>query len=348
MFLTRAKKKLPDSASVALFGPDLKLKVIMESAMKAIVYHNYGSPDNLELQEIEIPVVKDDQVLVKVHAASVNWLDWHFLTGTPFVARLMAGLLKPKNKVLGIDVAGRVEAVGANVTQFQPGDEVFGSNTHGCFAEYVCVSEEGVVTKPANLTFEEVAAVPGAASTALRALRDHGQIQPGQEVLINGASGGVGTFAVQIAKSFGAKVTGVCSTRNLDMVRSIGADQVIDYTQDDFTQNGERYDLIFDAVAKRSFSDCKRALKPQGIYITTAFSPLLALEGLWKSMTGSKKMVPLLAKAPNKRDQVFMKELLEGGEVTPVIDRRYSLSEVPDALRYLEKGHAQGKVVITV
>jgi NADPH:quinone reductase-like Zn-dependent oxidoreductase len=320
----------------------------MESAMKAMVYHNYGSPDNLELQEIEMPAVKDDDVLVKVHAASVNWLDWHFLAGTPFLARIMAGLLKPKNKVLGIDVAGRVEAVGANVTQFQPGDEVFGASSHGCFAEYVCVSEEGVVTKPANMTFDQVAAVPGAATPALQALRDHGQIQPGQKVLINGASGGVGTFAVQIAKSLGAEVTGVCSTRNLDMVRSIGADQVIDYTQEDFTQNVERYDLVFDAVAKRSFSDCKRALKPHGIYVTTEFSPLLALEGLWKSMTGRKKMVPVLPKPPNKMDLVFMKELLEGGEVTPVIDRRFSLSEVPDALRYLAKGHARGKVVITV
>jgi NADPH:quinone reductase-like Zn-dependent oxidoreductase len=320
----------------------------MDSAMKAMVYHNYGSPDNLELQEIEMPVVKDDQVLVKVHAASVNWLDWHFLTGTPFLARIMAGLLKPKNKVLGIDVAGRVEAVGANVTQFQPGDEVFGSSTHGCFAEYVCVSEEGVVTKPANMTFDQVAAVPGAAIPALQALRDHGQIQPGQKVLINGASGGVGTFAVQIAKSFGAKVTGACSTRNLDLVRSIGADQVIDYTQEDFTQNGQRYDLIFDAVAKRSFSDCKRVLQPHGIYITTAFSPALALIGLWTSMTGDKKLVPLPPKAPAKGDLVFMKELLEGGRVAPVIDRRYSLGEIPDALRYLEKGHARGKVVITV
>jgi len=316
--------------------------------MKAMVYHNYGSPDVLTLQEIEKPTPKDDEVLVKVHAAAVNWLDWHFLTGTPLLARIMAGLLKPKNKVLGIDLAGRVEAVGANVTQFQPGDEVFGSSSHGCFAEYVCVSEEGVVTKPANLTFEEVAAVPGAASPALQALRDHGQIQPGQKVLINGASGGVGTFAVQIAKSFGAKVTGVCSTRNLDMVRSIGADQVIDYTQEDFTQTGGRYDLIFDAVAKRSFSDCRRVLSPKGIYVTTEFSPALVLRGQWISMTGSQKMVPLPPKPPNKRDLVFVKELLGAGRVTPVIDGRYTLSEVPDALRYLEKGHAQGKVVITV
>ncbi len=309
---------------------------------------NLNLPALVKYPMLIVLTYKDDEVLVNVHATSVNWHDWHFLTGTPFLARIMAGLLKPKNKVLGIDVAGRVEAVGANVTQFQPGDEVFGSNRHGCFAEYVCVSEEGVVTKPANMTFEEVAAVPGAALTALQALRDHGQIQRGQKVLINGASGGVGTFAVQIAKSLGAEVTGVCSTRNVDLVRAIGADQVIDYTLEDFTQNGERYDLIFDAARKRSFSDCKRVLRPQGIYVTTEFSPVLALGGLWKSMTGNQKMVPLLAKAPNKMDLVFMRELLEGGEVAPTIDRRYSLSELPDALRYLEKGHAQGKVVITI
>jgi NADPH:quinone reductase-like Zn-dependent oxidoreductase len=315
--------------------------------MKAMVYHEYGSPDVLELQEIDEPVVNDDKVLVRVHAASVNWLDWHFLTGTPFLARMMAGLRKPKHEVLGIDMAGRVEAVGANVKQFQPGDAVFGSSSHGCFAEYVCVSEAEVVTKPANMSFEEVAAVPGAATPALQGLRDHGQIRPGQKVLTNGASGGVGTFAVQLAKSFGAEVTGVCSTRNLDLVRSIGADQVVDYTQEDFTQTGERYDLIFDVVAKRSFSDCKRALKPQGIYVTTEFSPVLALARLWKSMTGNQKMVPLPPKPPNKMDLVFMKEQLEAGKVTPTIDRRYPLSELPDALRYLEKGHAQGKVVIT-
>jgi NADPH:quinone reductase-like Zn-dependent oxidoreductase len=316
--------------------------------MRAMVYHEYGPPDVLALQEIEKPAVNDDQVLVSVRAASVNWLDWHFLTGTPFLARLMAGLCKPKNNVLGIDLAGRVEAVGANVTQFQPGDEVFGSSSHGCFAEYVCVSEAEVVTKPANMSFEEVAAVPGAAIPALQALRDHGQIQPGHEVLINGASGGVGTFAVQLAKSFGAEVTGVCSTGNLELVRSIGADQIVDYTQEDFTQTGQRYDLIFDVVAKRTFSDCKRALKPQGIYVTTEFSPVLALRGQWISMTGNQKMVPLPPKPPSKTDLAFMKELLETGRVTPTIDRRYALSELPDALRYLEKGHARGKVIITV
>jgi NADPH:quinone reductase-like Zn-dependent oxidoreductase len=324
------------------------MSVMTESTMKAMVYYSYGAPEVLELQEIEKPVAKDDKVLVKVHAASVNWLDWHFLTGTPFLARIMAGLRKPKHKVLGIDVAGRVEAVGANVKQFQPGDEVFGSSSHGCFAEYACVSEAHLALKPAGMTFEEVAAVPGAAIPALQGLRDHGQIQPGHKVLINGASGGVGTFAVQLAKSYGAEVTGVCSTRNLDLVRSIGADQVVDYTQEDFAQTGERYDLIFDVVAKRSFSDCRRALRPQGIYVTTEFSPVLALGGLWNSMTGNQKMVPLPPKPPNKTDLVFMKELLEAGQITPIIDRRYSLSDLPDALRYLEKGHARGKVVITV
>jgi NADPH:quinone reductase-like Zn-dependent oxidoreductase len=321
----------------------------MESAMKAMVYQKYGSPENLKLQEVEMPTVMDDRVLVVVHAASVNWHDWHFLMGTPFMARIMAGgLLKPRNTVLGSDVAGRVETVGADVKQFRPGDEVFGSTSHGCFAEYVCVSEEEVVTKSANVTFEEAAASGAAAFAALQGLRDKGQIKPGQRVLINGASGGVGTFAVQIAKSFGADVTGVCSTKNLDMVRSIGADQVIDYAQEDFAQKEQRYDLIFDVVAKRSFSDCKRVLGSKGIYVTTEFSPVLAVEGLWTSITVDKKMVPLLAKPPAKEDLVFMKELLEAGKVRPVIDRRYPLREVPEALRYLEEGHARGKIVITM
>jgi NADPH:quinone reductase-like Zn-dependent oxidoreductase len=321
----------------------------MENAMKAMVYQEYGSPDNLKLQEVEMPTVMDDRVLVVVRAASVNWHDWHFLMGTPFMARIMAGgLLKPRNTVLGSDVAGRVETVGADVKQFRPGDEVFGSTSHGCFAEYVCVSEEEVVTKSANVTFEEAAASGAAAFAALQGLRDKGQIKPGQRVLINGASGGVGTFAVQIAKSFGADVTGVCSTKNLDMVRSIGADQVIDYAQEDFAQKEQRYDLIFDVVAKRSFSDCKRVLGSKGIYVTTEFSPVLAVEGLWTSITVDKKMVPLLAKPPTKEDLVFMKELLEAGKVRPVIDRRYPLCEVPEALRYLEEGHARGKIVITM
>ena len=316
--------------------------------MKAMVYAEYGSPDVLELREIEKPGVQDADVLVRVCASSINWLDWHFLTGDPFLARIMSGLFKPKHQVLGIDFAGRVEAVGASVTQFQPGNEVFGSTSNGCFAEYVCVSEEEVVSKPDNITFEDAAAVPGAAIPALQALRDHGQIQPGQKVLINGASGGVGTFAVQIAKSFGAEVTGVCSTRNLDTVRSIGADHVIDYTQEDFTKTEQLFDLVFDTVAKRSFSDCKRVLSPKGIYITSEFSPGLALQNQWISITDSKKMVPLPPKPPNKKDLVFLKELLETGKVAAVIDRSYKLSEVPEALRYLEQGHTKGKILISI
>lgn len=316
--------------------------------MKAVVYHQYGSPDVLKLREMEKPVINQAEVLVKVHAASLNWLDWHFLTGRPYLARLMAGPLKPKHQVLGIDLAGQVEAVGANVRQFLPGDEVFGSTDHGCFAEYVRLSEDELVKKPASITFEEAAAVPGAAVTALHALRDHGKIQPGHKVLINGASGGVGTFAVQIAKSMGAEVTGVCSTGNLDLVRSIGADQVIDYTCEDFTQNGQRYDLVFDVAAKCSFTECKKSLSSQGIYITSEFSPVLAVGGLLATMTGNQKMVPLPPKAPSNRDLVFMKGLLESGKVKPAIDRCYHLSEVRDALRYLEKGHARGKIIIKI
>ncbi len=311
--------------------------------MKAIVYQKYGSPDVLELQEADEPTVTDGEVLVRVHAASVNPLDWHFLRGKPFVVRIFAGLIKPKRKILGADVAGRVEAVGGKVTQFQPGDEIFG-NKSGAFAEYLCVREDGVVLKPANLTYEEAAAVPVAALTALQGLRDKGQIQPGHKVLINGASGGVGTFAVQIAKSFGAEVTGVCSTRNLDMVRSIGADRVVDYSEEDFTQTGGRYGLILDAVGNHSLSDCKRALRANGIYVAVAGSLGRAL---WIAMTGRKRMVSMLTKS-NREDMGFLKELLETGKVTPVIDRSYPLSEVDEALRYLEEGHAQGKVVITV
>jgi NADPH:quinone reductase-like Zn-dependent oxidoreductase len=320
--------------------------------MKAIVYTKYGPPDVLELKEVEKPTPKENEVLVKVHAASVNPLDWHYLRGKPFFMRLTgAGLLKPKNKLLGADKAGRVEAVGKNVKQFQPGDEVFGASKLGGFAEYVCVTENKLVLKPANISFEEAAAVPVAAVTALQGLRDKGQIQPGQKVLINGASGGVGTFAVQIAKSFGTEVTGVCSTRNLDMVRSIGADQVIDYTQEDFTQNGQRYDLIIDAAAYRSVSDYKRALSPKGIYVMIGGSMVRVFQVMFLgpliSMLGSKKMGFMMANI-NKKDLGFLKELLETGKVVPVIDRRYPLSEVAEAIRYLEKGHAQGKVVITL
>ena len=324
--------------------------------MKAIVYTEYGPPEVLQLKEVEKPTPKDDEVLVKIHAASANPADWHLMRAEPFLARLANGLLKPKNPRLGADIAGRVEAIGRNVTQFQVGDEVFGDmseNGLGGFAEYVCAPEELLALKPAKMTFEQAAAVPLAAFTALQGLRDKGQIQQGQKVLINGASGGVGTFAVQIAKSFGTEVTGVCSTRNLDMVRSIGADHVIDYTQEDFTQNGQRYDLIFDAVGNRSVSDYQRALSPNGICAVAGFTTLSRLFqviflGAWVSKTGSKKIGQMETAKPNKKDLIVIKELLETGKVVPVIDRRYPLSEVAEAIRYLEEGHARGKVVITV
>jgi len=321
--------------------------------MKAIVYQKYGSPDVLQLKDVEKPVPNDNQVLVKVHAASVNPLDWHLLRGKPFFIRFMGfGLLKPKHQILGADIAGRVETVGRNVTQFRVGDEVFGGAL-GCFAEYACFNENRLVLKPAALTFEQAAAVPVAGLTALQGLRDTGQIQSGQKVLINGASGGVGTFAVQIAKSFGAEVTGVCSTRNLDMVCSIGADHVIDYTQEDFTKNGQRYDLIFDAVANHSVSDYRRALSPRGICAIAGFSTIfhmliVMLVGSLVSRIGSKKIGGMSVATINKKDLVFIKEILEAGKVVPVIDRRYTLSEAPEAIRYLEEGHARGKVVITV
>ena len=319
--------------------------------MRAMVYEKYGSPEVLELREIEKPTPKEDEVLIKVQAASVNAMDYRFLTGTPLLARLMAGLLKPKHKVLGLDVAGRVEAVGVNFKQFQPGDDVFAlSMNHGAFAEYICVPESQIimVLKPVNMSFEEAASVPFSALSAQTCLRDLGQLQPGQKVLINGASGAVGTFAVQIAKSYGADVTGVCSARNLDTVRSIGADKVIDYTQEDFTQSEGRYDLIVDAVRNSSFSDCKRALTSEGTYVTTAVSPALILQQQWVSMTGSQKMVPMVPKKLVTRDLQDLKELLEAGGIKPVIDRSYPLSEVPEALRYYRKGHARGKIVITM
>jgi NADPH:quinone reductase-like Zn-dependent oxidoreductase len=323
--------------------------------MKAIVRTKYGPPDVLKLEEVPKPTPGDDQVLIRVHAASVNAADWHLLTADIFLVRLMGrGLMRPKDKILGADVAGRVEAVGRNVKQFKPGDEVFG-DIFGCggggFAEYACAREDALALKPASLTFEEAAAVPLAAVTALQGLRDKGKIRPGQKVLVNGASGGVGTFAVQIAKSLGAEVTAVCSTRNLDMVRSIGADQVIDYTKEDFTKSGQRYDLILAANGYHPILDYRRALSPKGIYVMSGgswaqmFQAMLL--GPWISMTGSKKMGALSAKA-NPKDLAFVKELLEAGKVKPVIDRRYPLSEVPEALRYLGEGHARGKIVITV
>jgi len=322
--------------------------------MKAIVYDKYGSPDVLELQEVDKPVVKDDEILVKVHAASVNAWDWDLLRGTPLVNRLGGGLLKPKKiKILGCDIAGRVEAVARTVKLFKPGDEVFG-DISGCgwggFAEYVCARENALALKPSGMTFDEAAAVRQAAGLALQGLRYKGQIQPGQKVLINGAGGGAGTFAVQIAKSFGAEVTGVDSTSKLDMLRSIGADHVIDYTQEDFTQNGQRYDRIVDMAAHHSTFDYERALSPKGIYGVIGGSTPRILQtvflGSWISLIGSKKMGLVLHK-PNK-DLAFMIELFEAGKVIPVIDRRCPLSEVPEALQYFGEGHARGKVVITV
>jgi NADPH:quinone reductase-like Zn-dependent oxidoreductase len=322
--------------------------------MKAIVYSNYGSPDVLRCEEIEKPTVGDHEILIEVRAASVNPHDWHFMRGTPYFVRIMSGLHKPKDKRLGVDVAGQVEAVGRNVTQFKPGDEVFGW-CRGAFAEYACTSESRLAIKPDNVTFEQAASAPVAAVTALQGLRDKGQIQPGQKVLINGAAGGVGTFAVQIAKSFGADVTGACSTRNVDMVRSIGADRVIDYTQADFTKSGQRYDLILDSVGNHSLLACRRALNPKGNHIAVGgpsgrwmIGPLArAITAPVLSRFVSQRFVMFLMRS-SKQDLTIMHELMKTGKVTPVIDKRYRLNKVPQAIRYLEEGHARGKVVITL
>ncbi len=340
--------------AVQPYSENDRIKVILEETqMRAIVYTKYGPPDVLQLKGVEKPVPKDNQVLVEVQAASVNTLD--LAMRGPLLARIITGgLLKPKDQRLGVDLAGRVEAVGSTITQFQPGDEVFGRGL-GAFAEYVCAREDAVVSKPTTLTFEAAAAVPVAALTALQGLRDKGQIQPGQKVLIHGASGGVGTFAVQIAKSFGAEVTAVCSTRNVDMVRSIGADQIVDYTQQDITRNGQRYDLIMAVNGYHPIFAYRRALRPTGVYVMVGGSKAHLYQALFQAMllgpvmsrTGGQKMSFMMAK-PNHKDLVFLKDLLEAGKVVPVIDRRYPLSETAEALRYLEEGHARGKVVITV
>jgi NADPH:quinone reductase-like Zn-dependent oxidoreductase len=323
--------------------------------MRAAIYNRYGPPDVIQIIDVERPIPKDDEVLLKIRAAAVNPLDWHFMRGTPYAVRLIAGLRKPKDTRLGVDVAGRVEAVGRNVTRFKAGDEVFGS-CRGAFAEYACASESALVMKPDNVTFEQAASVAIAAFTALQGLRDKGQIQPGQKVLINGAAGGVGTFAVQIAKSFGADVTGVCGTRNLEMVRSIGADQVTDYTREDFTRNGQRYDVFFDAVGNHSLLACRRALNPKGTYVPVGGStdrwmigPLArAITALVLSWFVSQTIVAFFVAKASQADLTVMRELLKTGKVTPVIDRRYPLNEVPEAIRYLETGHARGKVIITM
>ena len=336
--------------------------------MKAIVQDRYGSPDVLELKDIDKPVVNDGEVLVRVHAASVHPDVWHVLRGLPYVLRIMgAGLSKPKNSVPGTDVAGHVESVGKDVTLFQPGDEVFGESVRGhqwhnggAYAEYTSVPEDQLALKPANITFEQAAAVPTSGLIALQGLREYGQVQPGQKVLINGAAGGVGAIAVQLAKAYGADVTGVDSARKLDLVRSLGADQVIDYTQEDFTQSGKRYDLIVDIPGNHSFSECRRALTPRGTYVLIGHDHFgkqgdRFLGGLPRglkqiAMSPFVSQLPDLSfSTPSKRDSMaVLKEFLEAGKITPVIDRTYPLSEVPEAIRYLEEGQARGKVIITV
>lgn len=322
--------------------------------MKAILYTEYGSPDVLQLKEVEKPTPRDDDVLVKVYAASVNAYDWHYLRGTPFLFRLSAGFPKPKNPRLGADIAGRVEAVGRSITQFKPGDAVYGSVSstgNGGFAEYVCAHENKLVMKPDTMTFEQAAAIPMAALTALQALRDYGQIQAGHKVLIYGASGGVGTFAVQIAKSFGAEVTAACSTSKMEMVRSLGADHVIDYTQEDFAKSGQRYDLILAANGNNSVLHYRRALSPNGTYVVSGGTmsqlfQVIILGGLISKL-GNRKFLSF-TEAPNRKDYQFMNELFEAGKVVPLVDRCYPLSETAEAMRYLDEGHARGKIVITV
>ncbi len=316
--------------------------------MKAIVLNQYGSPDVVELKEIDKPVIKENEVLVRVNAASVNAGDIFTMRGSPWVIRFTVGISRPKNYVLGWDIAGQVEEVGKTVTRFKPGDEVY-TACSGAFAEYACVAEEALAMKPANLTFEQAAAVPTAALTALKALRDQGKVQPGQKVLINGASGGVGTFAVQIAKAFGAEVTGVCSTSKMEIVRSIGADHVIDYTRENFTQSEQRYDFILDNVGSHAFSDYRRVLTPQGIiqpntghagmgYVFKGF-----LLSLFMHQQGG-----MFVADPNGKNMDDLTELIEAGKITPVVDKTYPLSEAREAIRYLDEGHARGKVVITM
>ncbi|MFC2046453.1 NAD(P)-dependent alcohol dehydrogenase [Chloroflexota bacterium] len=323
---------------------------------KAIVYTEYGPPDVLQLKEVEKPSPKEDEVLIRVYATTVgapevNARDFVFVAPgfRPF-SRLIFGLGKPKRPILGSELAGEIEAVGRDVQLFKEGDQVFGSAgmSSGAYAEYVCLPEEAVLAiKPANMSYEEAAAVPNGALTALFFLRDKGNIQSGQKVLINGASGSVGTFAVQLAKYFGAEVTGVCSTTNLEMVKSLGADKVIDYTKEDFTLSGETYDLIYDTVGKTSFSGCKSSLRQQGTYLAGTGGPSVFLEMLWTSMQGSKRMIAAVP-SQSKEGLTFLKELMEAGKVRPVIDSRYPLEQIAEAHRYVDKGHKKGNVVITV
>jgi len=326
-----------------------------QTTMKAIVRERYGPPDVLKLKDVDRPAVDDDSVLVRVRAASINAYDWHMMRGSPYLVRMVAGLRKPKSSAMGMDLAGEVEAVGKNVTEFRPGDEVFGSRA-GALAEYVRGGPKSLlVRKPTGLTFEQAAAVPMAATTALQGLRDKGQIKPGQRVLINGASGGVGTFAVQIAKAFGAHVTAVCSTRNVDTARSLGADEVIDYKREDFRRSGRRYDLILDVAASGSLSARLRVLEPNGTLVGVGsadgygMASLVAglLETAVRSRFGSQK-IPFFLASNSKEDLIVLTELIEAGKVRPVIDRTYPLTETAEAIRYLETGHARAKVVITV
>jgi NADPH:quinone reductase-like Zn-dependent oxidoreductase len=321
--------------------------------MKAIVYRTYGPPDVLHLEETATPTPADDQVLIRIRAASVNPYDWHFMRGSPYVMRLLSGLTRPKDIRVGVDVAGVVETVGSKVTRFRPGDAVFGG-CRGAFAEFACAADTSIVAKPENLTFEQAATVAVAGYSALQGLRDHGRIQRGHHVLVNGAAGGVGTFAVQIAKSFGARVTGVCSTRNLDLVRSLGADRVIDYTREDFATGSDRYDIVLDCHASRSLLACARVLAPTGRYIVVG-APGGGLLGPLRPAVMAAALAPFVRRTltmmmakPNQDDLALIADLMTTGAVTPVIDRRYPLDEVPDAIRYLEQGHARGKVVITV
>ena len=322
--------------------------------MKAAVYRRYGPPDVVRIEEVEKPVPGNDEILVRVRAASVNPLDWHFMRGSPYFLRFGAGLRGPKDIRLGVDVAGEVEAVGRSVARLAPGDAVFGT-CRGAFAEYACAPESKIVVKPANVTFEQAACAGVAGFTALQGVRDKAGVQPGQKVLVNGAAGGVGTFAVQIAKAFGAEVTGVCSTRNVELVRSIGAARVVDYTREDFTRGEQRFDLIYDVVANHSLSACRRVLNPTGMYLVAGVGPggsILAFLArgivmLPLSMLVGQRLVLLMARATQEA-LTALSELMAAGKVTPVVDRRYPLSEVPEAIRYVEEGHARGKVVITL
>ena len=330
------------------------MKAIQEKTMKAIVQHKYGAPDVLALGEVDKPAVGDDEVLVEVHASSVNPADWHMSTGTPYLVRPQAGLRTPKQTIPGKDVAGTIVAIGEGVTEPRVGDDVYGEVDGGAFAEYVAVRADLLAPKPANLTFEEAAAVPLAAFTALQGVRDKGQVRPGQHVLVNGASGGVGIFAVQIAKALGAEVTAVCSTKNADMVRSIGADQVIDYTKDDFSAGEQRYDVMIDNVGTGSLSDCRRVLNSDGVYVMIGgpkhrwLGPVRRMIAAMVYFRFVSQNFQWFVATPNRNDLDYLTELIEDGKVTPVIDRRYALAEVPEAMAYLGKGHTRGKSVITV